>query len=183
MRDLAVQSSSNAGVSATDRAKMDTEFKSLNDELLRVIDNSEFNGKKILGGDLAGGLNIQVGATTDTNSRISVAVSNMAQLLKPVTNTSLAPATRAVDSTLAAAVSKASVDAVDAAINPALSAANAAAAAANAAVVAAKKAAEAPTDLALAKAASTANANAAALLAASIRNHKHVILSLIEVIV
>ena len=167
MRDLAVQSSSNAGVSATDRAKMDTEFKSLNDELLRVIDNSEFNGKKILGGDLAGGLNIQVGATTDTNSRISVAVSNMAQLLKPVTTTSLAPATRAVDSTLAAAISKASVDAVDAAINPSLSAANAAAAAANAAVVAAKKAAEAPTDLALAKAASTANAKAAALLAAS----------------
>jgi flagellin len=167
MRDLAVQSSSNAGVSATDRAKMDTEFKSLNDELLRVIDNSEFNGKKILGGDLAGGLNIQVGATTDTNSRISVAVSNMAQLLKPVTTTSLAPATRAVDSTLAAAISKASTDAVDAAINPALSAANAAAAAANAAVVAAKKAADAPTDLALAKAASTANARAAALLAIS----------------
>jgi flagellin len=167
MRDLAVQSSSNAGMSATDRAKLDTEFKSLNDELLRVIDNSEFNGKKILSGDLAGGLNVQVGASSDTNSRISVAVSNMAQLLKPVTTTSLAPATRAVDSTLAAAISKASTDAVDAAINPALSAANAAAAAANAAVVAAKKAADAPTDLALAKAASTANARAAALLALS----------------
>jgi flagellin len=167
MRDLAVQSSSNAGMSATDRAKLDTEFKSLNDELLRVIDNSEFNGKKILSGDLAGGLNVQVGASSDTNSRISVAVSNMAQLLKPVTTTSLAPATRAVDSTLAAAISKASTDAVDAAINPALSAANAAAAAANAAVVAAKKAADAPTDLALAKAASTANARAAALLAIS----------------
>ena len=167
MRDLAVQSSSNASMSATDRAKLDTEFKALNDELLRVVDNSEFNGKKILSGDLAGGLNIQVGATTDTNSRISVAVSNMAQLLKPVTTTSLAPATRAVDSTLAAAVSKASVDAVDPAVNPALAAANTAAKLANAAVVAAKKAAEAPTDMALAKTASTANQLAAAAIAAS----------------
>jgi len=48
MRDLAVQSSSNAGVSATDRAKMDTEFKALQDELIRVTQNSEFNGKKNL---------------------------------------------------------------------------------------------------------------------------------------
>jgi len=48
MRDLAVQSSSNAAVSASDRAKMDTEFKALNDELMRVIQNSEFNGKKNL---------------------------------------------------------------------------------------------------------------------------------------
>jgi flagellin len=52
MRDLAVQSSSNAAVSASDRAKIDTEFKALNDELMRVVQNSEFNGKKILNGDL-----------------------------------------------------------------------------------------------------------------------------------
>jgi len=48
MRDLAVQSSSNAGVSSSDRAKMNTEFKALNDELIRVVQNSEFNGKKNL---------------------------------------------------------------------------------------------------------------------------------------
>jgi len=101
MRDLAVQSSSNAGVSATDRAKMDTEFKALQDELIRVTQNSEFNGKKILNGDLAGGLSIQVGATTDTNSRINVSVSNMTNLLTPVTKGTLAPQNQAVDSTLA----------------------------------------------------------------------------------
>lgn len=37
MRDLAVQASSNAAVSASDRAKMDTEFKALNDKLMRVV--------------------------------------------------------------------------------------------------------------------------------------------------
>ncbi|HCT99354.1 MAG TPA: hypothetical protein DF614_04630, partial [Methylococcaceae bacterium] len=164
MRDLAVQSSSNASVSASDRAKMDTEFKALNDELLRVIQNSEFNGKKILNGDLAGGLNIQVGATTDTNSRISVAVSNMGQLLAPVTKTTLSPASQAIDSTLAATIA---ANANEAASNADLRAAAEAAKLANAAIVAAKKAAESPTDMALAKSASAANAKAAAAIALS----------------
>ena len=164
MRDLAVQSSSNAGVSAADRAKMNTEFKALNDELLRVVGNSEFNGKKILNGDLAGGLNIQVGATTDTNSRISVAVSDMSKLLAPVTQTTLSPATQKIDSTLAATIS---AKAVEAAANPFLSSANKAADLANKAVVAAEKAAAAPTDLALAVAASAANAAAAQEIALS----------------
>jgi flagellin len=167
MRDLAVQSSSNAGVSAADRAKMNTEFKALNDELLRVVGNSEFNGKKILNGDLAGGLNIQVGATTDTNSRISVAVSDMSKLLAPVTQTTLSPATQKIDSTLAATIS---AKAVEAAANPFLSSANKAADLANKAVVAAEKAAAAPTDLALAIAASAANAAAAQEIAASSTN-------------
>ena len=170
MRDLAVQSSSNAAVSASDRAKMDTEFKALNDELVRVVQNSEFNGKKILNGDLAGGLNIQVGATTDTNSRISVSVSNMGQLLSPVTKATLSPASQKIDSTLAAEITKANNDAINNTASPyyqLLTPANQAAKLANAAVVAAQKASAAPTDMALAKAASTANRLAAEAIASS----------------
>ncbi|MFI3216422.1 MAG: flagellin [Methylococcales bacterium] len=170
MRDLAVQSSSNAAVSASDRAKMDTEFKALNDELMRVVQNSEFNGKKILNGDLALGLNIQVGATTDTNSRISVGVSNMTQLLAPVTKSTLSPASQKIDSSLSAAITKANNDAINDPASPyyqLLTPANQASKLANAAVVAAKKAMDSPSDLALAKAASTANAKAAAALALS----------------
>ena len=170
MRDLAVQSSSNAAVSASDRAKMDTEFKALNEELMRVVQNSEFNGKKILNGDLALGLNIQVGATTDTNSRISVGVSNMTQLLAPVTKSTLSPASQKIDSSLSAAITKANNDAINDPASPyyqLLTPANQASKLANAAVVAAKKAMDSPSDLALAKAASTANAKAAAALALS----------------
>jgi len=170
MRDLAVQSSSNAAVSASDRAKMDTEFKALNQELMRVVQNSEFNGKKILNGDLALGLNIQVGATTDTNSRISVGVSNMSSLLAPVTKTTLSPASQTIDSSLSAAITKANNDAINDTASPyyqLLTPANQASKLANAAVVAAKKAMDSPADLALAKAASTANAKAAAALALS----------------
>ncbi|MDD5754481.1 MAG: hypothetical protein PHN45_06980, partial [Methylococcales bacterium] len=167
MRDLAVQSSSNAGVSDSDRAKMQTEFKALNDELLRVVGNSEFNVKKILNGDLANGLNIQVGATTDTNSRISVAVSNMSTLLTPVTKSTLYPRNEAVDATLSSTV--ASV-ANSAATDVQLKAANDSAKLANAAVESAKLAAASPNDLALAKAASLANLAAATALSASSTN-------------
>jgi len=169
MRDLSVQSSSNAGVSATDRAKMQTEFKALNDELMRVVQNSEFNGKKILNGDLAGGLSIQVGATTDTNSRINVAVSNMSTLLTPVTKATLSPNDQPMDSTLASTVTNLAAGAT-AAAEPQLTAANAAAKLANAAVVAAKLAAAAPTDIALAKAASAANLAAATAISGSSTN-------------
>jgi len=169
MRDLAVQASSNAGVSASDRSKMDTEFKALQDELIRVSQNTEFNGKKILNGDLAGGLSIQVGATTDTNSRINVAVSDMTTTLTPVTKGTLAPQNQGMDSTLASAVTNAAAG-VTAAQEPQLLAANEAAKLANAAVVAAKAAAAAPTDVALAKAASAANLAAANAISASSTN-------------
>ncbi len=171
MRDLAVQSSSNAGVSATDRSKMDTEFKALNDELFRIIQNSEFNGKKILNGDLAGGLNVQVGATTDTNSRISVTVSNMSSVLKDVTSGTLSPGSKAIDSTLAAKTTELAASST-AKADPQLAAANAAAKAANAAVVAAKAAMAQPTDLALAKEASRLNNVAAGLIKSSSDNIK-----------
>jgi flagellin len=168
MRDLAIQSSSTAGVSASDRSKMQTEFKALNEELLRVVQNSEFNGKKILNGDLAGGLNIQVGASTDTNSRISVAVSNMTNLLTPVTKSTLAPTdTPPIDSTLASTVANA---AASANADTQLADANNSAKLANAAVEAAKLAAASPNDVALARAASNANLAAATALSASSTN-------------
>lgn len=168
MRDLAVQSSSTAGVSASDRSKMETEFKALNEELIRVVQNSEFNGKKILNGDLAGGLNIQVGASTDVNSRISVAVSNMTSLLTPVTKSTLAPVEiPPIDSTLASTIANLSNTA---SADPQLADANNAAKLANAAVQAAKLAAASPNDLALAKAASIANLAAANALSASSTN-------------
>lgn len=164
MRDLAVQASSSAGVSASDRDKMNTEFEALNQELIRVVQNTEFNGKKVLNGDLAGGLNIQVGATTDTNSRIAVAVSNMSKLLQPVTTATLSPAYKPVDSTLASTIATRAVTASE---DVELIAANDAAKLANAAVVAAKAAAASPNDLALARAAAAANVAAATVIGTS----------------
>jgi flagellin len=77
MRDLAVQASNDAGITASDKDKLQTEFKQLNDELVRIIGNTEFNGKKIIGGSLASGIAIQVGANTAADNQISVQIADL----------------------------------------------------------------------------------------------------------
>ncbi len=75
MRDLAVQSANFAGVSSSDREKLQLEFKQLGLEVTRIIANTTFNDKKILGGSLSNA-NFQVGAATATDNQISITVSN-----------------------------------------------------------------------------------------------------------
>jgi len=79
MRDLAIQAANFAAVSPDDRDKLNTEFVQLSSELGRIIKNTEFNGKKILNGSLAGA-NFQIGANTATDNQISVTVSNLASV-------------------------------------------------------------------------------------------------------
>lgn len=76
MRDLAVQAANTAAVSSGDRQKLQSEFNQLGQELQRIINNTEFNGKKILTGELAGA-NFQVGPNTATDNQISVTVSDL----------------------------------------------------------------------------------------------------------
>lgn len=78
MRDLAVQASNFGAVSASDRDKLQTEFKQLGSEIGRIIKNTEFNGKKVLNGSLQG-VNFQVGANTNSDNQISITVSDLAQ--------------------------------------------------------------------------------------------------------
>jgi len=76
MRDLAVQASNTGAVNAADQAKLQTEFKQLQDEIGRIVTNTEFNGKKILNGDLSGQV-FQVGANTASDNQISITVNNL----------------------------------------------------------------------------------------------------------
>jgi flagellin len=75
MRDLAVQAGNFGAVSLSDRKKLQTEFQQLGSEIKRIIQNTEFNGKKILNGSLKG--NFQVGANVATDNQISVTVSDL----------------------------------------------------------------------------------------------------------
>ena len=70
MRELAVQSR-NATNNNDDRASLQKEFAELQDEIKRVIDNTAFNGRKLLDGS-SGNLDFQVGANTSSSDRISV---------------------------------------------------------------------------------------------------------------
>lgn len=76
MRDLAVQAANFGAVGSGDREKLQTEFKQLGTEVLRIVENTEFNGKKILNGSLSNAV-FQVGANTSTNNQISITVSNL----------------------------------------------------------------------------------------------------------
>jgi len=77
MRDLAIQSSNRASVGSSDREKLQTEYKQLSLELVRVINNTEFNGIKVLKGGLSNGKNLQVGANTSNNNQIAISVQNL----------------------------------------------------------------------------------------------------------
>jgi flagellin len=79
MRDLATQAANRAAVGSADREKLQTEFKQLGLEMKRIIQNTEFNGKKILNGSLKNA-NFQIGANTATDNQISVNVSGLASV-------------------------------------------------------------------------------------------------------
>ncbi len=89
MRDLAVQASNGAAVSGSDRNKLQTEFQSLNDELQRVITNTEFNGTKIINGSLGTGANLQVGANTAADNQITISISNISGVIASVFTASI----------------------------------------------------------------------------------------------
>jgi flagellin len=89
MRDLAVQAANDAAVTTSDRQKLQTEFKQLNDELTRIISNTEFNGKKIIKGSLAAGAAIQVGANTAADNQITISIANLSGTIASVTLASI----------------------------------------------------------------------------------------------
>ncbi|MGZ4991979.1 MAG: flagellin N-terminal helical domain-containing protein, partial [Methylobacter sp.] len=89
MRDLAVQSSNTAAMTSTDKDKLQTEFKQLNDELTRIISNTQFNGKQIINGSLSGGLAVQVGANTTADNQISIDIANLSGTIASVTAASI----------------------------------------------------------------------------------------------
>ncbi len=89
MRDLAVQAANTGAVSDSDREKLQTEFKQLNDELSRVVKNTEFNGKKILNGSLSGGVDFQIGANTAADNQIAIDIANVSVTLADVTAASI----------------------------------------------------------------------------------------------
>jgi len=89
MRDLSVQAANTGAVTGGDRDKLQEEFSQLNAELTRIVQNTEFNGKKIINGSLSGGINIQVGANTTADNQIAVSVDNLAATLSLVTKASI----------------------------------------------------------------------------------------------
>jgi flagellin len=112
MRDLGVQSANFGAVSSDDRQKLQTEFKQLGSEINRIIQNTEFNGKKILNGALSNA-NFQVGANTSTDNQISIDVGD---LLKVSNLSALFGTELSIGSDATSGNVKSAINAIDAAI-------------------------------------------------------------------
>jgi len=74
MRELAVEASSEV-LQSTERAYLQTEVTSLQDEIDRIAASTEFNGLSLLDGSTTS-VDVQVGITADATSRIGVALSS-----------------------------------------------------------------------------------------------------------
>jgi flagellin len=70
MRELAVQSA-NGDLTSTDRGYVNTEFALLKEEIDRLAETTEFNGKELLAG-AAGSISFQVGINTTSFDTIAV---------------------------------------------------------------------------------------------------------------
>lgn len=105
MVELAMQSSNGIYDDTTDRKNLDEEFQALKTEIDRVANTTDFNGTKLLDGTMTT-LTLQIGATADTNNRLTVAVSDMTASsglsLKDIAVSDVATATAAVSSVKAA---------------------------------------------------------------------------------
>lgn len=111
MRDLAVQAANDGAVSSGDKDKLNAEFKQLNDEIDRIIKNTEFNDKKILQGSVSNAV-FQVGAETAEDNRITVAITSLASA-----GTQLASlAGRAISGNISAGSVRSVIDIIDKAI-------------------------------------------------------------------
>lgn len=110
MRELAVQSSSD-GIGNTERAYLQTEFKSLQKEIQRIATVTEYNGIKLSDGSNAA-LTFQVGTRNTANDRISLT-------LKALTLGS-SSATSSVNSTVASVSTQAGAQASIAKIDTSL---------------------------------------------------------------
>jgi flagellin len=78
MRELAVQSSSGT-LGNTERGYINTEFSSLNDEITRIANNTEFNGVNLTDGSSAT-IDIQVGTGSGANNRVGVEFGDLTSL-------------------------------------------------------------------------------------------------------
>ncbi|MGF6989176.1 flagellin [Lachnospiraceae bacterium PM6-15] len=78
MVELATQSANGTYDDTTDRAAMDAEVTALKDEINRIAESTNFNGKKLLDGTLTTDpLTLQVGDTAESFNQITVEVGDM----------------------------------------------------------------------------------------------------------
>lgn len=110
MRELAIQAN-NASNSDKDRDALNTEFASMSDELTRIANSTQLNGKNLL--NTTATLSFQVGSNTGTENQISIKLANLTASALGVNSGAIVIS--GADSTISANFS-AAVNAIDSAL-------------------------------------------------------------------
>jgi len=76
MRELAVQASNEGTMDSTERGYLDQEFQLLESELNRIVSVTEYNGHKLIDGNMSAGISYQVGMRNTSGDRIGITVNN-----------------------------------------------------------------------------------------------------------
>jgi len=76
MRELAVQAANEGTMDATERGYLDQEFQLLESELNRIVSVTEYNGHKLIDGNMSTGVSYQVGMRNTSGDRIGITVLN-----------------------------------------------------------------------------------------------------------
>lgn len=71
MRTLGVQGASDT-LTTSDRSNIQTEMSQLSTELDRISNSTEFNTRKLLNGDISGGVTLQIGANSSQTMTIGI---------------------------------------------------------------------------------------------------------------
>jgi flagellin len=77
MRELAVQASNEGTMDSTERGYLAQEYQLLESELNRIVTVTEFNGQKLINGDISTGVSFQVGMRNTSADRISLTLTNV----------------------------------------------------------------------------------------------------------
>ncbi len=84
MRDLAVRSANDATLTSSDHLRLNSEFKSLADEITRKATAVTFNTKSLFNNSYGTGLMLQIGPDNGTNFRLTVQISQVSQAVLSV---------------------------------------------------------------------------------------------------
>lgn len=95
MRELAVQSSNEGTMDATERGYIDQEFQLLESELDRIVQVTEYNGQKLVNGAISTGIDFQIGMRNTANDRISITITNTTSTALGLNDDTLSTATNA----------------------------------------------------------------------------------------
>ena len=95
MRELSVQASTSGTLTTADRSSLNVEFQTLESEIDRITNVTQYNDRILLNGSLSSGVSFQVGIMNTTSDRVSLTLSSAYTSVIGTSSASITTATQA----------------------------------------------------------------------------------------